>query len=272
MPLAISIHIGVDDPGRDCCSGEVVDGMESTAAEMARLAAGEKFNVRATLTGAGATHEAVTTTLRAAADELNADREGNGILFLSFSGHGCQTGGLTTIRESDRLNETWCLSDRSISDDEVHDLLKAFKNGIRILVITESCHSGGSIERPIDRAKNLQRLREEGLLFSPADAAPRPGRRTSCFDATPIHSPNIDASVLVLAACAENQKARPGLFSGHLLDEWSRGFQGNYCQFRDQIAQRVSRTNPGQTPTIFMLGTHRPSFARQRPFSTALDV
>jgi metacaspase-1 len=272
MPLAISIHVGVDNPGPDCCPGDRPTGSEVVAQALADLAETEKFQVRATLTGARATYDAVTDAVRDAARELNAEAGHKGILFLSFTGHGCQVPSLGGVLESDRLDETWCLADRSLRDNEIHDLLKLFEPGIRVLVITESCHSGGSTELPADRLRNLERLREEKLLFVPAPPSPRAGGRIGCPDTPSIHFSDLRASVLVLAASAENQKARPGLFTGHLLDVWRRGFTGTYCEFINQIDVPVGPANPAQKPTIYMLGPDRPTFVRQRPFTIDSDL
>jgi len=272
MPLAISIHIGVDKPARDCCSGDTATGSEALAQALADLAEKEDFQVRATLTGARATYDAVTGAVRDVARELNAEADHRGILFLSFTGHGCRVPRFGDVRDSDRLNETWCLADRSVQDDEIHDLLMLFEPGIRVLAIVESCYAGGSVELPANRLRNLERLREEKLLLVPPAPSLRAGGQTGCFDNPSIHFTDIRASVLVLTACMDNQTARPGLFLNHLLDVWGQGFTGNYCEFLDQIAGSINLAKQDQLPTKYMLGPYRPTFARQRPFTIDSDL
>ena len=44
--------------------------------------------------------------------------------------------------EADKLDETWCLYDGQLIDDELYFELSKFAAGVRILVLSDSCHSG----------------------------------------------------------------------------------------------------------------------------------
>lgn len=61
--------------------------------------------------------------------------------------------------EPDGLDETWCLHDRMLLDDELFSLWKRFKPGVRILVILDCCHSGTAVRsvlESIGRARDYQ--------------------------------------------------------------------------------------------------------------------
>ena len=65
--------------------------------------------------------------------------------FLSYSGHGGQLSDVNRRRSSltnDHYDETWCLYDREFVDDELNVCLRDFKEGVRIFVLSDSCHSG----------------------------------------------------------------------------------------------------------------------------------
>ena len=44
--------------------------------------------------------------------------------------------------EADKQDETWCLYDGQLIDDELYFELSKFAPGVRILVLSDSCHSG----------------------------------------------------------------------------------------------------------------------------------
>jgi hypothetical protein len=44
--------------------------------------------------------------------------------------------------EEDFTDETWCLFDGQIVDDELYSLYAKFAKGVRILIFSDSCHSG----------------------------------------------------------------------------------------------------------------------------------
>ena len=60
---------------------------------------------------------------------------------LSYSGH---VGKLPDQNsdEIDKTDETWCLYDRQFVDDELNNYLAGFKDGVSIVVLSDSCQSG----------------------------------------------------------------------------------------------------------------------------------
>jgi len=63
------------------------------------------------------------------------------ILLLTYSGHGGQVYDASGD-EPERMDETWVLYDRELIDDELYALWTQFLPGVRIVVISDSCHSG----------------------------------------------------------------------------------------------------------------------------------
>ncbi len=59
---------------------------------------------------------------------------GGDILLITYSGHGSQV--------NDGDNQTWCLYDRMVIDAELTELWSKFNAGVKILFISDSCHSG----------------------------------------------------------------------------------------------------------------------------------
>ena len=84
-----------------------------------------------------ATVDNVKSSIHSAAQTL----EPNDYFFLSYSGHGGQLRDENND-EDDYLDETWCLYDRQFVDDELNSCLRDFKEGVKIFVLSDSCHSG----------------------------------------------------------------------------------------------------------------------------------
>lgn len=63
------------------------------------------------------------------------------IYLITYSGHGGQVHD-SNSDEEDAMDETWVLWDREVIDDELASLWSQFQPGVRILVISDSCHSG----------------------------------------------------------------------------------------------------------------------------------
>ena len=68
------------------------------------------------------------------------------IFLLTYSGHGGQvpdySGDEALEDPSDIIDETLCLFDGQLVDDELYALWSAFPTDSRVLVVTDCCHSG----------------------------------------------------------------------------------------------------------------------------------
>src|SRR5215216_6674 len=134
----ISINIGlnrVDPVHYDGWSGQLA-ACEFDARDLYAIAQQMGFTSTLLLT-ANATAQAVLDALSDAANKLN----GGDILLLTYSGHGSQVPD-TNSDEIDDLDETWVLYDRQLVDDELVAMFSQFKAGVRIFVLSDSCHSG----------------------------------------------------------------------------------------------------------------------------------
>ena len=86
-----------------------------------------------------ASYEQVLFTIREAGREIQP----GDIFLLSYSGHGSQIINEYYHEEDEEYHDqTWCLFDRMLIDDELREAFKGFAPGARILVISDSCFSG----------------------------------------------------------------------------------------------------------------------------------
>ena len=276
MNKGLALHIGVNrcDPehynnweGRlSCCEGD--------AEALAALTKAQGFAVR-TLKTLDATRTTVISAIEKAAKQLK-----DGDLFVvSFSGHGGQLpdrGG----DEVDNIDETWCLYDGHLLDDELANLWAKFQEGARILVLSDSCHSGSVIRG--EAGSNRPSVEHLDARFMPMNIAMDVYAKNSAFydkvqREAHAQNPDIQASVLLISGCKDEQYSYEGwghgLFTSALLDTWSTGtFDGNYEHFHQQIASRLPKpipeeNIPGQEPQKMYLGREEPEFYAQRPFS-----
>ncbi|MDN3054124.1 caspase family protein [Streptomyces sp. SRF1] len=283
MATGLSVHIGlnqVDPAAYDGWSGELGAG-EQDAVDMARLADAAGFDVTDPLLSGAATAETVTATLEAAAGRL---AEGD-ILFLSYAGHGGQVPDLNHDETGDRLDETWVLYDRQLVDDELFELFGKFAKGVRIWLLSDSCHSGtvaGRLAETLSAQELDRRFRtvepeevgrrirvmpqsvQSAVYRRDRDAYDRIQNTRTAKDLT-----RIDASVLKISGCQDNQTSADGivngLFTGTLLEVWRDGaFAGSYRGLHREVVRRMP---PDQTPDFVQAGVANPAFVRQRPFT-----
>jgi metacaspase-1 len=200
-------------------------------------------------------------------------------MILSYSGHGGQLPDLNRDEDDDE-DETWCLYDGEWVDDELYRALSKFAKGVRVLVFSDSCHSGtvvklayyqGADARSADTSASTIRYR-----FMPPEVALRTYRDNAALYDPILQNKRlkdtratVNASVLLFSGCQDNQLSADGtfngLFTGNLLRVWRRGtFSGNYKQFHKRIARRMP---PDQTPNYYWAGAPNPAFEAQSPFT-----
>jgi hypothetical protein len=270
MSRAVSIHIGVNTP-RGRMLGHPLQHSEITAWRMASLAEQAGYESLLVLRGAAATRRAVHDALSAAAGSMTR----GDTLLVSFAGHGCLQADVDAD-DGHGWDETWCLYDGEIVDDQLASYWRLFAPGVRIVVVADGCHSAGCgrDEDEIVHAghdRYASRMTVGGVpVYRAADpwSAEVPDYTGSCIGAPPHDTDGIHASVLLLAAAGEDQKAQDGLFTHHLLDLWDNGaFPGTFCDLHRLVRDRVTtERGPRQEPQILVLGSPDPGFPLERAF------
>jgi metacaspase-1 len=133
----ISLHIGLNQVDPNAYPGTPdLAACENDATEMEKIAKKNGFKTQILLTKE-ATSDALFTAIDAAAATL-----GEGDIFLfTYSGHGGDRAD-TSPEPDESRDQTLCLYNRQVIDDELGDRWTKFKPGVRIVTIADSCHSG----------------------------------------------------------------------------------------------------------------------------------
>ena len=297
MSIGLSLHIGLNNVDPESYDGwnATLAAAEKDAEDMSAIAKSQGFETTL-LKAPVATRDAVIGAVRKAAERLAA----GDIFLLSYAGHGGQVldvsgdekddsskddaGGSLQDRLLDEYDETWLLFDGHFLDDELRALWPAFKPGVRIFVVSDSCHSG-SVTRTIADGKRTAKdlTREEKLAiygtetprfrYMPADAAVRAYKKDYKFyDKLQNDLPNppepIAATVRLFSGCKDDQESgdgdENGLFTGRLKKVWNGGkFEGDYASFHRAILEGMP---DDQTPVHSVIGVPNPAFDAQRPF------
>jgi metacaspase-1 len=288
-PKALSLHIGLNtvDPKAYAGWSGPLAACEFDANDMAALATSKGIKPTLLLTKKG-TRSAVLASMRTAAKAL---KKGD-LFFMSYSGHGGQVPD-TSGDEPDKKDETWCLYDGQLIDDELYFELSKFGVGVRVLVLSDSCHSG-SVTREIappppppgmrpklmpeavamrtyaDNQAFYDQLQAgvakavSGLGFDP-DAALAQVVASGRLTATVT---KFNPSVILISGCQDNQTSMDGdhngAFTEALLKVWNHGaFSGSYASLHAKVRARLPGT---QSPNLFTLGSTG-AFLAQQPFT-----
>jgi metacaspase-1 len=287
----VSIHIGLNhvdpneyqDENGDPWDGELA-GCINDARAMQEIAVAQGFQ-STLMTDDQATSAQVLRSIGRAAQELSA----GDILLVTYSGHGGQVPDVNGD-EDEAQDETWCLFDRMLIDDELYQMWSQFEAGVRIFVLSDSCHSGTVVKDTIySQIASLPPLMKQYERGKTA----RVGARVSKYRNLPrevekrtyqAHAAMYDtfqwlagrgkratvgASVLLISGCMDNQLSADGdgngLFTATLLEVWNNGgFNGSYETFWRAIQERMP---PTQTPNYYKAGVQDPNFEGQKPFT-----
>lgn len=280
-PRALSLHLGLNSVSAAHYEGweGPLAACENDARDLAALATKQGYASTVLLTRKG-TRTALLKGLRAAAKALKAgDR-----FLLTYSGHGGQVPD-TNRDEVDRKDETWCLWDGQLLDDELYFELSRFAAGVRLVVLSDSCHSGTvtraraplpppSGQRPkllpdavamrVYGAHQAQYDALQSAVFKAAAAA-RVSDPDAALAQVAVSGPAAQAltltgpfrpAVLLISGCQDNQVSldgeHNGAFTEQLLRTWNLGrFSGSWTQLHAQVRAAMP---PSQSPNLFVLG------------------
>jgi hypothetical protein len=281
MPVGISLHIGLNsvDPTQYQGWDGRLAACDFDANDMAAIAKKRGFAETSVMLTKDATAEAVKAAITAAAKKLKKDD----LFLLTYSGHGGQVPDRNGD-EPDRMDETWVLYDRQLIDDEAFSLYSQFKTGVRLLVLSDSCHSGTVVRAMpsfLVGGAGEPGAGEPGAVGGAAirmlpptvrDAVNKAQRKLNDrlqAENPPRLAAALKASLILISGCQDNQYSldgdRNGLFTGNLRKVWNNGrFKYGYRRFRDTIAAAMP---PSQTPNYLVLGPKNAAFEAQIPFT-----
>ncbi len=288
----LALHIGLNSVSEAAYSGwsGPLAACEFDANDMAALAKSTGMKSTVLLTKK-ATRAHALAAMRAAAKALKS----GDLFLLTYSGHGGQVPDVNGD-EPDKKDETWCLFDGQLIDDELYFELSKFRAGVRILVLSDSCHSG-SVTRelppppppPGQRVKQMpeavgrrvygehqafyDKLQQEvtqaagkASLVDPDAALAALAQVGAAAHATTLVGA-FNPEVVLISGCQDNQTSMDGehngAFTEALLKVWDKGrFRGNYDAFHARIRAALP---PSQSPNLFTLG-RAGKFLTQTPF------
>ena len=283
MPKGFSLHIGINQVDQQHYGG-LPDLLSAVKDAETMLGFAQRFGYERhiSLHNADATASNVIGTLSAWAQELQP----GDILFLSYSGHGGQIDDPMFYTPDDKgADETWCLYDRQLFDDELFEAFLQFQEGVRILVVSDSCHSG-SIIRALDIdlieatiTAALKDLEAGGALRNKSLKDINPYRNN--FDAVykPIQERlqqnalqkkrRVVASVKLLAACQDNQVAYDGDHNGRftaMLKALLEREMVNENTGSEKLLQLLKQQFQYPSPNLLDYGAVIDGFDRYFPF------
>lgn len=254
MSIGISLHIGlnkVDCKAYDGHWNGRLNSSANNAQAMAQIAYQQGFSKIETLLDIQATSENVTHEIRRAAAQLKS----GDLFFISFAGHG---GSVEDISgdEPDLMDEAWCLYDGFFIDDRLFDLWLQFSEGVKIVLVSDSCFSGGMDRDQISNQQQIEYIRRKKQI----EAA-----RAKQI----IIEEQLCATVRLFSACREREHAENGReytkFTANLLNVWDNGkFKGDYHLFARQLAKDRTFSN---TPQHLTIGPKNNGFDADTPFT-----
>jgi hypothetical protein len=288
-PRGLSLHIGINVVSAAAYAGWTgpLAACEFDAHDMTALAKAQGFEPTTLITAKG-TRANVLGALRKAAKALKA----GDLFFLSFSGHGGQIDDVSSD-EDDKLDETWCLYDGQLIDDELYYELSRFAEGVRILVLSDSCHSGTVTRAPnpageaaaarpriMPRAVGRRVYQQhkafyDGLQRGVAQATGNAKVDPDTALANVVVSQRLTAivkdfkpAVILISGCQDNQFSMDGNHNGAFTEQvlriWNEGsFQGSHAHFHARVRNALPAS---QSPNLFTLGPAAP-FLLQSPFT-----
>lgn len=242
--LALLVGLKSVDPtayggwdGKNGCYGcELdVDNMELL------LSSADSYTIN-TLKTKQATASAILRGVESAASTLSS---GDTFVFY-YSGHGGQKPDLDGDESDDHQDETLVAYDRELIDDELAKLWPRFVQGVRIVMVSDSCNSGTNYRfmRTIDKS-------------------------------TPINFgqvPGMKAAMIHFSGCRDGGTSagyqQGGAFTMALCEIWNSGnFFGTYQQLYEKIAERLRNAREEQEPQFNLVGNPLPDFLLSKPFS-----
>jgi hypothetical protein len=278
MARGISLHIGINQVDPNHYDGWIgkLNACENDAKDMQAIAHSYGYE-SGLLLSKDATSNEVIKSIDIASQKL----EDGDIFLLTYSGHGSRIKD-TSGDEEDRNDETWVLYDRMLIDDELYTMWSKFKTGTRIVIISDSCHSGTVAKEISENEHYLRKIypdfyntpeRFNFKTVPPDISFTTHNKHLQLYDSiqeicSKGENYAVNASIILLAACQDNQTASDGsknsLYTAILKQVWDEGrYNGNYIDFWKKMVDKSPST---QSPSYYKTGCINLDFENCSPF------
>ena len=275
MKKGMSIHIGLEyiDPAHYGSDGALRT-CGKDALDMREIALAQNFSSTKLLMNEDANREAVSSAIHFASEELEA----GDMLFISYSGHGGSVPD-ESADEEDGKDETWCLFDGFLFDDELHALWTEFDEDVRIFMVSDSCHSGtitkvapGQDPESVIVSKNFPEEKAAEVYL-----AHKSFYDTAKQKAAPMKEKEVKATVKLISGCQDDESSyvlpedENSLLTVEINKAWEAGqFIGTTAEFFDKVkagvASQAKKNKIYQMPNYYTIGKENEAFDQQKPF------
>lgn len=198
------------------------------------------------------------------------------LVIIFYSGHGATIQDMNADEPSGE-DQTWCLYDRQIIDDEFRYLWKEFDPGVNILLILDACHSGSAFKALKDDDQDTYMVDYSRMVKS-VDG----NQANSIFlNNKDLYQPimkqplvkeeEITCSVMGFTACQDEEEAVAGVFvsvfTRLLITTLATNHNEikNYKDLVDLVAAK-SRELENITPNFGPFGNPTDFFNKSKPF------
>ena len=267
-PQSYSLHIGLNAVDPDCYagwSGELF-ACENDVEVYKTFATNAGFQSIQSLLTKEATSNNVLKQLDNAAAKLKA----GDLFLLSYSGHG---GSIIDVNkdEKDGFDETWCLYDRQLIDDELFESFRKFKEGVRILVFSDSCHSGTVSRNPVINnvvePTTYMRSRLAPLSVLIRTYNKYKDKYDEIQSKLTVTKPeDISAYVVQFGACQDNEEAMEVWGNGMFTAKVKNVMNGAHNSYSTLFTAIKKGFTAEQHPNLYHYGNKEYNFISQPPF------
>lgn len=279
MPKGYSLHIGINNVDQNAYPGmPILNAAVKDAIDWQKFAKKKGFHTRILKD-----KRAKAATVLSAMLALRDQAVSGDLVLITYSGHGSDIPNNIPGREfPEPFDQTWCLYDRELLDEEIYDSFRRFRKGVRIVVVSDSC-SSGTITKDLTNLCCGQLLSEGLELLSTAygnkiKSAPANTASGHLISNMTLYRNiqerlstkkfSMKAAVKLLAACQDDEVTldgdENGLFTATLLHLLQDPATANASA--KELFIRSSMAYQFPHPNLFEYGSIIPSFDKYSPF------
>lgn len=264
---AVSLHVGINDVSTEYYNGYVppLYGCVNDMKKMGQLAKELGYD-----TNFLKNEEATRKTIKESLIDLGNSVEENGILLITYAGHGAPIPDENND-ENDKNDEAWVTYDGFLLDDEIFESLAQIKQKIRVVLISDSCHS--------ESMSRFFMLDEEAIKTTPFTRSISRSQVMAILhqnnqttrevrqNVSSKRSLEFSVYVIALSACEQTEFAKEiggqGVFTKAFINNFKNSQNLNYTSFVALIKSIIA--DPTQQPTITTSHNFNAAFLEQTP-------